>query len=80
MTIDFTRLINKINPEPDGTPTVALRTMVVATVNGDGTVNLTSSGVTIPNVARLASSSVSVGNRVQVLSARGVLLVLGPVA
>lgn len=78
--IDYTRLLGKLQPEKDGESPVYLRTMTVAAVNGDGSVNLTTSGVTITNVGRLSSATVSVGNQVQVLVGRGVALVLGTVA
>jgi hypothetical protein len=54
--------------------------MTVDTVNADGTVDLTSGDTTVPNVARLDSSIVFAGDSVQVLAARGQLLVLGSVA
>lgn len=78
MTLDYTSLLKKLAPYSDGEPLVSLRTMTVSVVNADGTVDLTTSGgVTIPGVARLSSAVVSAGQHVQVLSGRGVLLVLG---
>lgn len=76
---DFTRWLSKLVPEKDGEPNLTLRKMLVATVNGDGTLDLTSSGVSIPGVPRLDSVSVIAGDRVQVLTGRGMMLVLGPV-
>lgn len=76
--IDYTTLLKKLTPDRDGEPHLHLRTMTVATVNADGTVDLTTSGgVTIPDVARLESGVVSVGEHVQVLTGRGIMLVLG---
>lgn len=80
MPVDFTRLLQKINPEPDGEPNLSLRTMVVDTVHPDGTVDLTTSGTTITNVPRLAGAYALAGARVQVLTGRGTMLVLGPVS
>jgi hypothetical protein len=80
MSADYTKLLKKLFPDEGGEPTLHLRTMVVAAVNSDGTVNLTTGGVTVPDVAMLSSVPVVVGSRVQVLTARGVMLVLGPVA
>jgi hypothetical protein len=83
MSVDYTRLVKELFPETgrDGEPTLHLRTMVVAAVNSDGTVDLTTGGGgTVPGVARLDGAAVVVGGRVQVLAGRGVTLVLGPVA
>lgn len=80
MALDYTNILKKLVPEEDGEPSLHLRTMTVAVVNGDGTVDLTTSGVTVPSVARLSSASVSIGNQVQVLVGRGVMLILGTVA
>lgn len=78
--LDYTKLLKKINPDSDGEDTLRLRVGVVSTVNSDGTVNVTISGVTIPNVPRLLDSSMATGAAVQVLSYRGSLLVLGRVS
>jgi hypothetical protein len=81
MAVDVTSLLEKLIPDPGGEDTLRLRTATVATVNADGTVDLTmSSGVLVPGVPRLSSASVSVGNVVQVISLRGSLLVIGTVA
>jgi hypothetical protein len=82
MANDMTKLLKKLFPESDsdGPGSLTLRTMTVSAVNGDGTVDLSSSGVVIPDVNRLESATVSNGDRVQVLASRGQLLVLGTVA
>lgn len=78
--IDYVKMIDKISPKRDGSTPLSLRTMTVDIVNGDGTADLTTSGVTIPDVPLLASVSILAGDNVQVLTGRGVLLVLGPAA
>lgn len=82
MDIDYTRLLRRLFPEDerDGAGAIRLRTMTISAVNGDGTVDLTSGGATIPDVPRLDSSTVANGNQVQVLVSRGQLLVLGRIA
>lgn len=76
---DYTRIIKKLFPEKDrdGFGSLVLRAMIVSAVNGDGTLDLTTGGVTIPDVPFLGSSLVVVGASVQVLVARGQLLALG---
>lgn len=76
---DYTRIIKKLFPEKerDGFGSLVLRAMVVSAVNGDGTLDLTTGGVTIPDVPYLGSSLAVVGTSVQVLVARGQLLALG---
>ena len=80
MTIDYTKLLAKLNPEPGGEDVLRLRTGVVSAVNSDGTVNVAISGVVIPHVPRLAGTILSAASNVQVLSYRGSLLVLDAVA
>jgi len=80
MTTDYTKLLSKLIPEAGGEDTARLRTMVVSSVNSDGTVNLSTSGVIIPNIPRLSNAAVIVGEPVQVLTIRGSAIVLGPVA
>lgn len=77
--IDFTKILKDIVPDSDGPGEVYRRKMVVAVVNGDNTVDLTSSGVTIPSVPVLAGAQLTVGSNVQVITERGALLVLGKV-
>ena len=78
MVTDYTKLLSKLIPEAGGEDT-ALRTMVVSSVNSDGTVNLSTSGVIIPNIPRLGNAAVVVGEPVQVLTIRGSAIVLGPI-
>lgn len=80
--INYTKLLGDLFPrESDRAEgTLHLRVATVAVVNADGTVDITLSGVTIPDVPRLAGISVAVNDAVQVLALRGSLLVLGPVA
>lgn len=75
--LDLTRLIEKLDPRPDGQDKVQLRTGTVAAVNGDGTLDVTLSGVVVPDVPRLASVGALVGDAVQVQVYRGSMLVVG---
>lgn len=79
MAADFTKLLARLVPVDDGEDVLKLRTGVVSSVNADGTVDVTISGLTIPNLPRLRSVSVAVGETVQVVTYRGSLLVIGPV-
>jgi hypothetical protein len=76
-TPDLTRLIEKLDPRPDGQDKVQLRTGVINEINADGTVDVILSGVVVPNVPRLASVSGAVGSVVQVQVYRGSMLVIG---
>lgn len=76
-TIDYTRLLERLIPEPGGEDKLRLRTGVIAAVNAEGTVSLTLSGVTVTNVPVLNHVMVAVDAVVQVLSYRGSLLVIG---
>lgn len=78
--MDMTRLARQLFPDSGGAGDLQLRAMVVDAVNADGTLDLVSGDETIPDVARLDSSTVFAGDTVQVLAARGQLLVLGSVA
>jgi hypothetical protein len=79
--IDYTALLKKLTPDRDGEPHTHLRTGTVAAVNSDGTLDITmSGGVLVPGVPKLASVFADVGDAVQMISFRGSLLVLGPVA
>lgn len=78
--VDYTRLLQKLDPQVDGEDVVRLRKGVVDAVNADGTVDLELSEEVIPGVFVLESAVVSAGQVVQVLSSRGSLLVLGGVA
>lgn len=78
---DYTKLLNKLIPSPGGEDTVRMRTARVTAINSNGTVRISVSGVTIPkDIPRLASSGMLVGDTVSVISFRGELLVIGPVA
>jgi hypothetical protein len=77
---DVTNVLKKIVPEDDGPGKVVRRKFTVAAINGDNTVNITDgAGVTTPNVPVLAGAQLIVGSKVQVLSERGAMLVLGKV-
>jgi hypothetical protein len=78
--IDYTRLLQKLDPQVDGEDVTRLRKGVVDAVNADGTVDLVISGIVIPGVPVLKSAVVSVDQVVQVLTSRGSLLVLGAVS
>jgi hypothetical protein len=79
---DYTRLLQKILPQPEvgSTPQLRLRSAVVAAVNSDGTVDLTVSEVEVPDVPVLNGVIVAVGSVVQVLVQQGAMLVLGTTA
>lgn len=77
MTIDYTRLIEQLDPQLDGEDPLKPRTATVNAVNSNGTLNIVLSGVIIPNVPRLSSVGAVVGDVVQVQSSRGSLLVIG---
>lgn len=77
--IDITKTLKNIVPEQDGPSDVNRRKMVVAAINGDDTVDLISSGVTVPSVPVLAGAFLTVGSNVQVITERGAMLVLGKV-
>jgi len=79
MTTDYTKLLNKLVPKAGGEDTARIRTMVVSSVNSDGTVNLSTSGAIIPNIPQLGNIAVTVGEPVQVLTIRGSAIVLGPI-
>mgnify|MGYP003579741927 FL=1 len=80
MTIDYTRLIEQLDPERDGEDTLKPRTAIVDEVNSDGTLDIILSGVIIPNVPRLASVGAIEGDAVQVQVSRGSMLVVGTIA
>ena len=78
--IDYTALLKKLTPDRDGEPHTHLRTGVVAAINSDGTLDITmSSGVLVPDVPKLDGVNPAVGAVVQMISFRGVLLVIGGV-
>lgn len=80
MGVDLTKLIEKLDPRRDGPDSLKPRTAVVNAVNVNGTLDIILSGVVIPNVPRLSSVGVLVGDTVQVTTSRGGLLVIGVVA
>lgn len=75
--IDYTKLLDKIDPQPGGEDTLRLRTGIVDAINVDGTLDVEISKVVVPNVPRMDNLVVAVGQSVQVLSYRGALLVMG---
>lgn len=80
MALDYTSLLKKLTPDRDGEPHTHLRTGVVAAINSDGTLDITmSSGVLVPDVPKLDGVNPAVGAVVQMISFRGVLLVIGGV-
>ena len=78
--IDYTKLIEKLDPEKDGQDVITLRTAIVDEVNSDGTLDIILSGIVIPNVPRLASVGAVEGDAVQVQTYRGSMLVVGTTA
>lgn len=78
--LDYTKLRQKLNPEPDGQDVLRLRVGVVTAINANGTCDVTVSGTTVPNVSRLQEATVSVGAVVQMLSYRGAMMIIGRAA
>lgn len=78
--IDYTKLIEKLDPEKDGQDVTTLRTAIVDEVNSDGTLDIILSGIVIPDVPRLASVGAVEGDAVQVQTYRGSMLVVGTIA
>ena len=78
--IDYTKLLEKISPKPDGEDKLRLRTGTVTTVNADGTLDITmSDGVLLPGVNKLATAYAPAGAVVQIVVFRGAMLVIGAV-
>lgn len=77
--LDFTRLLETLEPTPDGEKPMRHRSGVVDAVNSDGTVDVIMSGLVIPGLSVLAGASVSVGDTVQIAVWPGDMLVLGAV-
>lgn len=78
--MDYTNLLEKLDPEDQvgGDPGLQLRVPTVASVNGNGTVDLTMpDGVLVFSVSRLAGSYAKLGAPVQMLTYRGSMLVIG---
>ncbi len=81
MPIDYTRILQGLSNDPNSEdPGLRLRTGVVTALNSTGTVDLTLGGGTVPAVPVLDGVVLAVGAVVQVLSARGTLLVIGGVS
>jgi hypothetical protein len=79
MGIDYTKLIEQINPAPDGEDWTRLRVGTVVQLYQAGYADVAISGVTVPGVPVLAGVSVTTGAVVQILTHRGSMLVLGAV-
>jgi hypothetical protein len=79
-SINYTKLLEKLDPTPGGEDTARMRTGIVDAVNSDGTVDLAISGIVVPDVPRVEGSVVAVNTVVQVISYRGSLLILGSTA
>src|SRR5690554_6528270 len=65
-------------PKAGGEDVLRLRGATVDAVNSDGTVDNVMSWVVVPNVVRLSNAAAVVGESVQVLIHRGLMLVIGP--
>ena len=80
MTIDYTRMLDKLIPVADGQDVLRLRTGLVMAINSDGTLDVAISGVTVEDIPVLGDNSgFIVSQPCQVLTYRGSLLVLGQV-
>lgn len=78
--IDFSKLLDKLLPPPDGEDMARMRTGVVSTVNADGTVDVGISGLVVPGVARLTNAPMVAGSIVNIIIWRGGILVIGTTA
>lgn len=77
--IDFTKLREKLDPDPGGEDNLRIRTAVVQTMNADGTVDVLLSGALVPGVPRLDQGNwLATGANVQMITLRGGYLILGP--
>lgn len=76
-SINYTKLLAKLDPQPGGEDTARMRTGLVDAINADGTVDLGISGIVLPDVPKLDGVVVVVGQVVNVISYRGSLLVIG---
>jgi hypothetical protein len=79
MIVDFTKVLKKIVPEPDGENVTRMRRATVTTVNDDGTLDVTMSSATL-KVAALANTYFQAGQSVYLISYLGMLIALGEVA
>lgn len=76
--MDYTKLLEKLNPKIDGEDTLRLRTGTVDAVNADGTLDIEmSDGVILPNVNKLSTAYAPAGAVVQIIVFRGAMLVIG---
>lgn len=76
--IDYTKLRQKLTPDPGAEDVLRLRVGTVDAVGLDGVVDIIDgAGVLIPNVPVLGGAQFSVGSVVQILSFRGSLMVIG---
>ena len=79
--IDYTKLLEKLSPKPDGEDKLRLRTGTVTTVNANGTLDITmSDGTLLPNVNKLVTAYAPAGSVVQMIVFRGALLVIGAIS
>lgn len=80
MTLDYTTILKKIIPQPDGEDPTVLRSAVVSAVNSDGSLDILLSGTEIDNVPRLDSAvGLEVNDIVKLLTFRGGMLILDKV-
>lgn len=75
---DWTKALERILPRSDGEDVLRLRKATVTTVDGDGTIDVLLSGVSLTNVPTLEGSVHVVGDQTQLLVFRGGLLAIGP--
>lgn len=76
---DWTKLIDRLQPQPDGETATKHRTGVVDAVNLDDTIDVTLGGVTIPSVRVVAGAMPIAGAVVHLLVWRGDLIALGDI-
>lgn len=77
---DLLRLLEKILPQAGGEDVVRWRTGKVEAVNADGTLDVSISGLTIPDLPRFQSVDAAVDDVVNLVSYRGQLIVVGIIA
>lgn len=78
--LDYTRLLERLNPAPGGEGVTRIRNGVVDAINLDGTLDVEVSGVVVPDVPRLESARPAEGDTVVMVTYLGQPLVIGVIA
>jgi hypothetical protein len=77
MAIDYTKLLQKLDPSDNGKDAIRFRKGIIDAVNSNGTVDVGVSGVVVPGVQVLAGATVTAGAQVWIHTWNGALYVLG---